>query len=141
MKRILLLALVLVAISVSAELRIGSDKVKRQYPTTEIYINNLKWGAKNGCSKELAASGRMVCGVKPNVSEVTWWCVGTNLVGDLYLFNRRFPAGEKGIKPTSTNVVYSGKEVVVWKDDVQQLILRPAKTSTNQTAVAVPPAK
>lgn len=140
MKKLLLLLVLAFAVSVSAQLVIKSSAVKRQFPEAEAFVNNHKWGKKNGCSSDLTPTGRMPCGLKPNVSEITWWCVGTNKLGDLYLFKRTFPLHDASAKTTSTNITYSGKEMVVWKDEVQQLILRP-KNSTNQTETAKSPEK
>jgi|GEM_PF-3927742 len=111
----------------------AEKKIERQFTNAEIILN---WGKKNSCSRELEPKGRMTCGLKPNVSEVTWFHVGNNEAGDMYLFFRKFPLGEKSVKSSSTNIVYSGKEMVVWKDEVQQLILRPIPSSYTPGSIA-----
>src|SRR4051794_21994811 len=127
MKKMLFLFALALVMPVSAQLVVSSGNVKRSYTNAEVFLNIHNWGPKNGCSGELKPTGRMTCGLKGASSEVTWWCVGTNKTGDLYLFTRKFPRGEPTAKTTSTNITYSGKEMVVWKDDIQQLILRPKK--------------
>jgi hypothetical protein len=127
MKRILLLSTLALSVFVSALLVGSEERERRHFPSTEVFINNHKWGKNNGCSDVLAMRGRTVCGIKGASSEITWWCIGTNGVGDMYIISRKYPLGEPGAKTTSTNIVYTGTEKVVWKDDVQQLILRPKK--------------
>lgn len=97
----------------------------RKHPLADIFVNNHKFGEKNGCSGALNTTGSMTCGHPGHVSEVTWSFVRSTPEGDVYKITRKYPSDSSAPEMATKEVTFSGKLLVVWRDDFQKIILRP----------------
>ena len=103
----------------------AGDTDQRKYVATELFINNHKYGDTNGCSSGLPVTGRASCGHAGHVSEVSWTYLRSSPEGDIYKITRKYPSDSDTPKTDTKEVIYSGKPLILWRDDHQKIILRP----------------
>jgi hypothetical protein len=82
-------------------------------------------------------SGREVkhgstCGHPGTVTKLSWQYLGTTDQGDRYEFERTFPVNESNRTTIKKEVVYTGKELLLFDDEDSTVWLRPA-ASNEQT--------
>jgi hypothetical protein len=97
----------------------------RRHPANELFINNHKFGADNGCSSDVPLSGQSTCGHPGHVSEVAWKFLRTDSRGDVYEFTRKYPSDTAAAKTDTKEVTYAGEALTLWEDDTQKIILLP----------------
>jgi hypothetical protein len=104
----------------------GADNVdQRLFPGAQYFINNQKFGDTNGCFGDFGTTGRSSCGHRGHVSEVTWIFLRPSPEGDVYRVTRKYPADSETVETVTKEVTYSGKPIILWRDDYQKIILRP----------------
>ena len=103
----------------------AGDTDQRKYIATELFINNHKYGDTNGCSSGLPVTGRASCGHAGHVSEVSWTYLRSSPEGDIYKITRKYPSDSDTPKTDTKEATYSGKPLILWRDDYQKIILRP----------------
>jgi|SRR2546425_6336806 hypothetical protein len=103
----------------------ADDANQRKYPAADIFINNHKFGDTNGCSGQLGVTGRITCGHPGHVSEVTWTFLRFTPEGDIYKITRKYPSDSATPITDTKEATYSGKPLILWHDDYQNIILRP----------------
>ncbi|MFO1021489.1 MAG: hypothetical protein U0903_12445 [Planctomycetales bacterium] len=64
------------------------------------------------------------CGPVGRTSKVDWEYLGTTDAGDRYRFTRVFPV-EGPMTTTTKEIVYAGKELMVFQDEYQRVVIRP----------------
>jgi len=57
---------------------------------------------------------------------VTWKYLQSNHEGDHYEVHRIFPVGEPNETLQEANIVFKGEPITIFKDEVQQVIMRTA---------------
>ncbi len=103
----------------------ASAKETRHHLGVELFINNTPAGKTNGCTtRPLPVRGEARCGHAPHISEVRWKYLSSTEKGDIYLFLRRFPADAAEAKQESKVVEFTGKELILWEDSHQRILLR-----------------
>jgi len=120
MKALIVLALLLASSRCQA-----ADADPRLHPSTQLFINNHKFGDTNGCSGDFGMSGHSVCGHPGHVSDVTWKFLRTDREGDVYQITRKYPSDSATPKTDTKEVPYAGKALILWQDDYQKIILSP----------------
>jgi len=104
----------------------------RRFPDVKLLINNRRYGDENGLSGSLNENEHAICGHPGAVSDVSGKFLGSNSDGDVYQFTRRFPAdavNPADIKTTTRTVTYAGKRLMLFEDDVQQIVIYPPTES------------
>lgn len=96
--------------------------------SVKLFINNHRYGETNGCRMTLTPKGQLICGHPGHVSDVQWTFLRTTSEGDIYQFSRTYPASTDSPKTEKKDVVYAGKQVILWHDDVQKILLFPVPT-------------
>jgi len=97
-----------------------------------VFINNRKFGDSNGCISIFTAPPETqikygsTCGHVGAVSKLTWECLHTDEEGDHYHFERAFPYNEPNQETTSKQVLYTGTELLLFEDEFQKIMMRPA---------------
>jgi len=74
-------------------------------------------------------TGKLICGVKGAVSEITWTYRGQKDGKDLYHVIRKFPSDSDNAKISETDVNFDGKRHVLFEDKSQCIVieLQPAE--------------
>lgn len=112
----------------------------------QMFVNIHGRGESNGCTVTFTPQRSdpgtdirhgVTCGHPGAVSKVTWKYLKTDRQGDHYQIKRLFPYKEPGETPSVKQVTYVGKELVVWKDEVQRIVMRPPppKTESKNSAL------
>jgi hypothetical protein len=87
-----------------------------------------------------SVSGREIkhgatCGHPGTVTKLSWQYLGTTDQGDRYEFERIFPVDETNQTTTKKEVVYTGKELLLFDDEDSTILMRPANGSEQRNAV------
>lgn len=110
-----------------------------KYAPVEVFINNHEFGDQNGCTTTFSPQPRSqttkivhgsTCGHPGAVSKLTWEYVRTDQAGDHYTVERVFPNDEPNQRTTTTEVAYTGQELLLFEDDVQRIVMRPGSRNT-----------
>ncbi len=112
-------------LSVHFNSQAGDEADTRHYPNTVLFINIHKNGEKNGCTGLVGLTGKLICGNKGAISEVTWSFLRKTKENDIYTFTREYPSDASPSKTSTKEVTYTGKDLVLWHDEVQEIILKP----------------
>ena len=70
-------------------------------------------------------TGKLTCGFKGAVSEITWTYRGQKDGKDLYHVVRKFPSDSNNAKITETDVSFEGKRHVLFEDESQCIVIGP----------------
>jgi hypothetical protein len=101
---------------------------KPEYPNVEIQVTYLKSrDVKHFTTDATVASGAQAtfrCGRAGNVCEVTWTFMEKSEFGDVYKFSRMFPQA-KDKQNSQREVLYMGRETLIWQDDDQRITIKP----------------
>jgi hypothetical protein len=106
-----------------------------KHAMVEVFINTHKYGDQNGCTTTFSPQPRSetsktvhgsICGHPAAVSKLTWEYLGTDQAGDHYRFERMFPYDEPKQDTMTKEVAYAGQEMLLFEDDVQRIVMRPA---------------
>jgi hypothetical protein len=100
----------------------------RRFPGVVLFINNLRYSERNGCTSEVGLSGKSVCGHTGAVSVVEWAWLRTTREGDDYRFTRVFPSDTPTAETSVKDVTYAGGDLVLWEDKAQRIVLRPKES-------------
>jgi len=106
----------------------------RQYGSVKLFINNHRYGPTNGLTGDAGPTGKATCGHPGHVSEVSWHFLRPTPQGDIYEFTRVYPSDTATPATSRATVTYKGAPLVVFEDDIQKVVLRPA--SPEETARA-----
>jgi len=121
----------------------------RRFPATLLVIGGPSVRATT--SSLMARPGEVRFMLSNVVAAVNWEFLKTTPTGDRYRFTRKIPAeptdysgypaykGEQQI--TTKEIVYTGRELVIWEDEQQRVALRPAPApQTESQGLRAPPA-
>ena len=112
----------------------ANEVVFPNHTPVAVVINNRKYGESSGCTTtfvpQLLAHNSQVkhtltCGHPGAVSKLTWEYAGTGKAGDNYRFRRQFPYKESNEESSSKDIVYTGREQLLFEDDHQSITIRP----------------
>lgn len=110
------------------------ESLDPKYPKLAVRISNHQYGDANDCTATFspqAADGgvtigsEMTCGHPGAVSKLRWKYLHTDAAGDHYNFSRMFPSDAPVNTTEFKDVVYTGKELVVFEDEVQRIAMLP----------------
>ena len=132
--------------SQSATAKVGEST--RKFPAFVVFINNHRYGPTNGGSLipqegvEPPKTGKSIDGHPGAVSEVEWKYLRTTDAGDEYEVTRRFPVDAPTPGVETKTVVYSGKPLTVFQDNVQRVLFLSQenfrKIQQSEAGAAVP---
>lgn len=77
-----------------------------------------------GASK-MAGTFELICGTDGKSSRVKWDYLKTDEAGDHYRFVRKFPDEGPSSTTSTKEIVYAGKEQIVFQDEFQRVLIRP----------------
>ncbi len=119
--------LLLLAVA-STSLAKEAAKETRHHRGVELSIQNLQATEADRCTvRPFPVQGETRCGKTPYISEVRWKYLSSSEKGDIYLFMRRFPTEGRDAAQESKVIEYTGKELILWEDPHQRLLLREGK--------------
>ena len=121
----------------------------RRYPATLLVIGGPSVRATTMPLK--ARPGEVRFMLSNEVAAVNWEFLKTTPTGDMYRFTRKipaepttysgYPAYEGEQQTTTKEIVYTGRELVIWQDEQQRIALRPAPApQTESRGLPAPPA-
>ena len=119
--------------AVEPEVVIDTAAVDPHYDRVQIFVNNRKFGATNGCTSGFSPQPTSTitrikhgisCGHRGAVSKLNWEYVRSDDEGDHYRVERIFPHGEPGQESKAKDVVFQGEELVLFEDDLQRIVMR-----------------
>ncbi len=105
-----------------------------KYKPVVVKINNHKFGESNGCtttfspqpnSPNVKVKRGSTCGHDGAVSKLNWEYLSTDEKGDHYRFERSFPHDQPNQVVTKKEVIYQGKEIIIFEDDAQRISMFP----------------
>jgi hypothetical protein len=101
---------------------------KPEYPNVEIQVTFLKPGdLKSFTADATIAAGAQAsfrCGRIGGVSDISWSFMERSEFGDIYKFTRFFPQG-KDRQNSQREVLYMGRETLIWQDEDQRVTIKP----------------
>lgn len=106
------------------------------YSLVDIFINNEKSSDTNGCtatyspkptSAKSEYGSRLTCGHPGNVSQLSWSYLRSDESDDIYEFEYIFPFEGADQQIKKLEVKYNGKELVLFENDAQRIIMRPGR--------------
>ena len=101
---------------------------KPEYPNVEIQVTFLKPGdLKSFTTYATVASGAQAsfrCGRMGGVSDIGWSFMERSEFGDIYKFTRFFPQA-KDRQNSQREVLYMGRETLIWQDEDQRVTIKP----------------
>lgn len=65
------------------------------------------------------------CGHPGTITKLSWQYLGTTDAGDRYAFERTFPLDEPKQTTAKREILYAGKELVVFDDDESTVVIQP----------------
>lgn len=108
----------------------AQDANQQKISDLEMFVNIHLGGESNGCTTGLGKKGKMTCGNPGHVSEVTWTFLRSTPEGDVYSITRKYPSDAAIPVAETKEVSFNGQDLILWKDDVQKIILRIRQKST-----------
>lgn len=117
-----------------------SQESRRRHTDAVVFINNHRYGPTNGSTGPLDVEGLASCGHPGSVSTVKWTFLKSGPDGDVYQFERVFPSDRPTPATTKNEVTYAGTPIVVFADEVQQVVIKPRNESATQPSSRPTPA-
>ena len=105
-----------------------------KYKSVVVKINNHKFGESNGCTTTFSPQPNYpnvnvkhgsTCGHEGAVSKLNWEYLNTDEQGDHYRFERSFPHDQPNQVVTTKEVIYQGKEIIIFEDYAQRISMFP----------------
>src|SRR4051812_47777344 len=121
---------VVAAISLtSSALAQDRQKMGPEFPNLEIQVSMLRPGDVKG----FATDATIKPGVQPRfrygnaggAHEMTWSFIERSDFGDIYKFTKVGPAQGKEREISQRQVMYTGRETIIWQDEEQRIVLKP----------------
>lgn len=108
----------------------GKEKAGPEHSNVEIRVTYLKPGdIRHFTTDGTVAPGAQAtfrCGRVGNLCEITWLFMERSEFGDVYKFSRRFPqASKEEQRPSQREVLYMGRETLIWQDEDQRVTIKP----------------
>lgn len=114
----------------------NSDPVRLppKYKPVIVSMNNHKNGEGSGCTSTFTPQSNspgtkikygLSCGQDGAVSKLSWEYLSTDEKGDHYRFERSFPHDQPNQTVTKKEVIYQGKEIIIFEDDAQRISMFP----------------
>ena len=106
-----------------------------RHRSVAVFINNYQHGDTNGCTTGFSPQPSteknpfehmMSCGHPGASSRLTWEYLRTDQTGDHYRFTQMSAEDDPKLEKVSKEVVFDGKELLIFEDDSQRVYLRLA---------------
>ena len=78
-------------------------------------------------SKFIITNQSMKCGIKGQVSEISWTFIKHSKDNDIYSFTRLFQADTNESKSTTKITEFNGKQTIIFEDEYQVIVLDTPK--------------
>ena len=106
-----------------------ADKSVRDFPNLEIQVSLLRATDVKGYAADLTSKPgfqpKLRYGKKDSVTEITWSFVDRSDFGDIYKFTKVEPSDGKERQISQREVIYTGRETIIWQDEGQRIVLKP----------------
>jgi len=105
------------------------EKTGPEFPNLEVQISMLRPAEVKAFATDLTnkpgALPRFRFGTTNPAWELTWSFVERSDFGDIYKFTRVGPAGSREREISQRQVMYTGRETIIWQDEEQRIVLKP----------------
>jgi hypothetical protein len=111
---------------------LSQEKAGPEFPNVEVQVSFVRPGEL----KAVATDATSKPGVQPKFRfgkgkstwEITWSFMERSDFGDMYKFTRVGPPEAREREISQRQVIYTGRETVIWQDEEQRIVLKPRPT-------------
>ena len=109
------------------------EKATREFANLEIQVSLLRSTDVKAFASDLSSKPgiqpKFRFGKENSLTELTWSFVERSEFGDIYKFTKVGPPDGKERQISQREVIYTGRETIIWQDEEQRIVLKPKPVS------------